>query len=274
MSNCDDPTPGERISLALIPVGCAVMEFLRWLRRPASAVTALLVAAVGAMGTAKEYDWPHESWWKPGQPALVIFVILSLLAGLGVAFIIVGFFRLLSRETRRRQFQAAAHSFVRCVEKQTSLQHHEIGVNIWLIKGVKGFRRLVREAIAVAEPRPETPITWTKGKGIIGHAWRRNKSVFANLDTVRALFNEETWCALRRDQRFRLSWDEFNETWRYHAVLAVPLRRHRFGVHRIRGILAIDAVVTEKGKELDGIQRTPDFNVIMGICQAAFAGSE
>jgi hypothetical protein len=274
LATCDDPTFGERLALWMIPVGCAVMAFLRRMRRPGATITTTLIAAVGAMGTAKEYGWPHESWWDPHEPALVAFVIVSILAGLGTLFIVIGFRRLLAKGNRKQQFETAAQSFVRCVEKQTDLQHHEIGVNIWLIKGMKGFRRLVREAIAVAEPRPETPITWTKGKGIIGQAWARKTSQFADLDAVREVFTAETWCELPRGERFRLSWDEFDETWRYRAVLAVPLRRHRFGVHRVRGILAIDVLVPERGKQLDGIQRTDDFNVIMGICQAAFAGDE
>lgn len=149
------------------------------------------------------------------------------------------------------------------MEETTLLEHEEIGVNIWLVRGPRGFRRLVRAAKVVAEDRHETPITWTKGKGIIGEAWDRNQTRFADLDTVRADFpTEAQWCSLKREDRFRLSWAEFMETSRYHAVLAVPLRRHRFSRHLVRGVVAIDVLVPGKASQLDGLQVTREFSSI------------
>lgn len=57
------PPPFERISRGLIPIGCAVMAFLRGLRPPGATWTAILVVAFGVVQGAKEWDWPRASWW-------------------------------------------------------------------------------------------------------------------------------------------------------------------------------------------------------------------
>lgn len=274
MNDCDEQPLGERISRALIPVGCALMSFLRRMRRPGANVAALLIFALGAIGVAKEYDWPHESWWKPGSAGLVSFIVLSILTGAASLFVVIGFRRLLTKKSSLEQFEKAAHDLSRLVEDQTSLRlrRNEIGINIWLVKGMWGFRRLVRGAQVVAVPRRETPITWTKAKGIIGEAWARKTSRFADLDLVRSVVpTQAEWCSLPRDLRFHLSWSEFEETRRYHAVLAVPLRRHRFARHSVRGVIAIDVLISGRGHEINGIQETAEFSSIVRTCEAAFA---
>jgi predicted DNA-binding transcriptional regulator YafY len=53
--------------------------------------------------------------------------------------------------------EEAAESFASQMESQLGLERSQFGVNIWLVRGMKGFKRLVREA-AVAESHSETPI--------------------------------------------------------------------------------------------------------------------
>ncbi len=249
------------------------MDFLRRLRRPGATVTAVLVVALAAVNVAKGTDWP-AGWWDD-RPGEVIFVALSIVTGLGSLFVALGFRSVLGKQSQKLKLETAAQSVARLIQQETKLKHDEIGVNIWLIKGMVGFRRLVRAAIVVAQPRHQTPITWTKGKGIIGEAWARKKSRFADLERVRELYpTEQLWCGLKRDDRFRLSWAEFEETARYHAVLAVPLRRHRFSRHPVRGVVAIDVLVKRKGGAIDGIQRTKEFSSIIRTCEAALAGEE
>jgi hypothetical protein len=269
--NCNDPTPRERISLALIPVGCAVMAFLRGQRRPGSRWTFVLVIALGAVTTMKERQFPHASWWEPGSAGQAVFIALYLLVAVGTLFVILGFRRLLANEASKSAFAEAAEVVATLVEKETSLARNQMGVNIWVVKGMKGFRRLVRTATIVVDKRHETPITWTKGKGIIGEAWGRNTTRIADLDRVRAAFpTRDSWCRFEREDRFRLSWDEFEETKRYRAVLAVPLRRHRWARHTVRGVLAIDSLVPGKGPELNRLPTLPEFSSIRRTCEAAF----
>jgi hypothetical protein len=95
------------------------------------------------------------------------------------------------------------------------------------------------------------------------------------LDRVRATFTtEEQWCAFKREDRFHMSWSEFEETRRYRAVVAVPLRRHRWARHAVRGVIAIDSLVPGKASELLGLTTLPEFSSIRRTCEAAFGGDD
>lgn len=259
----------------LIPVGCAIMDFLRSMRRPGSMWLAAAVVALGGVNVARERQWPRESWWEPGGWGQLAFIVLSLVVSVGTFLVIVGFRRILKRQRASGEFATAAESFAQLVEANTSMHRNQFGVNIWLVKGMLGFRRLVREATVVGYKRHETPITWTKGKGIIGEAWGRKKGRVADLDAVRATFwDQTTWCELKRSDRFRLSWDEFNETRRYRAVLAVPLRRHRWARHPVKGVAAIDSLVPGKAAELNELYDMPEFSSVRRTCEAAFRSND
>lgn len=272
MADCNDPTLRERTSLLLIPIGCAFMQFLRVQRRPGSKLAAALALALVVVAPLKTIEWP-QGWWESswGQ---AFFITISVATSTITFFVALGYKRLLGRDARTETLKEAAESIASKVEAQLGLRRTEFGVNIWLVRGMKGFKRLVREA-SVSESHHETPITWTKGKGIIGEAWSRNKTRIADLDAVRRAFPSDVeWCDLKREDRFRLSWDEFSETDRYHAVLAVPLRRHRFARHRVRGVVAIDSLIAGKAKKLAAFRQTPEFSAIRRTCEGAFVRDE
>jgi hypothetical protein len=106
-----------------------------------------------------------------------------------------------------------------------------------------------------------TPIVWTKGKGVIGRCWARNETTFADLAEFRRRHNHRrAFCELPRDERFRFTWGEFQDTKRYRAVLAVPLRPRIYGRYRMRGVLAVHVTTAGKEAELDGIQEHADFS--------------
>jgi hypothetical protein len=120
-------------------------------------------------------------------------------------------------------------------------------------------------------PHSETPIVWTKGKGIIGQAWKRNKTRLADLDKVRREYpTQDRWCSRSREDRFRLSWAEFADTKRYRSIVAVPLRVKRFARYRVRGVVAIDALVPGKARELEKLEESPEFSAVRRICESAF----
>jgi hypothetical protein len=250
------------------------MDHLRDLRKRGSTATAALICALTVVVVMKENDWRRASWWEPGSVGQWIFVVLSIATALASFYVSVALWRILGRKDRSSEFAKAAHAIARLIEEKTSLRHGEFGINVWLVKGPTGFRLLDRVCEAMVAPeRTETPITWTKGKGIIGEAWARKTSRFADLDTVRAAIpSARVFCRIRPEERFRLTWAEFNETSRYHAVLAVPLRQHRFARHAVRGVVAIDVLVPGKGLQIDGIQQLPEFDAIRRTCENALAG--
>jgi hypothetical protein len=185
---------------------------------------------------------------------------------------VLGYHSLLTVHAEREGFATLARGTTRVIEKNTSLAHDEIGVSVWVVQGPKGFRRLERRALDVAEPRQRTPVVWTKGKGVIGACWARNESIFADLEKLRQQNpRKRTFCELPRDQRFRFGWREFRDTRRYKAILAVPLRPRIYGRYRVRGVLSIDVTVSGKGEELERVSEIPGFSGIIRTCEALLA---
>jgi hypothetical protein len=235
-------------------------------------VTFLLVVAYGVVQIGKLNDFPHASTWASRSPGWWAYVILAILATASSALVILGYRALLATRGENEAFAKLARGVVRVVEKNTTLRHHELGVNIWVLQGPPGFRRLERRAMSLAEERPQTPILWTKGKGAIGRCWARNESTFADLEGLRGQFRTPgAWCAQPRDERFRFSWAEFQDTRRYTAILAVPLLPRIYGRYRFRGVLAIDTTAREKGTELAAVSEESEFGVIIRTCQAVLA---
>lgn len=256
----------------LIDIGCHYMSWVRRQQRSGSRTAAMLAIALGGVMIAWELDWPAhywKTWWGHG-----VLVTLTVLTGISTLLVVFGYQKLLDRDKKRATLLEAAEGFARLVEDETSMQKGEYGVNIWLIRGPLGFRRLVRGP-SITPPHDSTPIVWTKGKGAIGQAWKRKRDRFADLDTLRENYpTQESWCRRSKEARFRLGWDEFADTERYRAVVAVPLRVARFVRYPVRGVVAIDALVPGKAGELEALTKSPGFDAVMKTCQTAFIPDE
>jgi hypothetical protein len=269
--DCRAHTWPQEVSRLLIPVGCALMGGMRAIKRPGAAATAALIVATTAVAVMKNSDWPHADWWGPGSVGRTVFVVLSILTASASFLVSLSLSRTLARQRMHETFVTAAHGFSEVAETKTRLRHTQIGVNIWLVRGPVGFRRLVREASAT-RPRTTTPIVWTKDKGVIGQAWSRKKTRFANLEEFRTLASTKSvFCQLPPEDRFRLTWEQFEETRRYQAVLAVPLRRERFARHSVRGVVAIDLLGKGKAELLKGLQDSKEFDSIRLTCEATLS---
>ena len=269
---CDDQPIRERLSAALIPVGCGISARLGKLKRPGATTTGMLILVFGAVQIMRVAEWPDAQTWKSGL-GLVAFVALAI--GVSVLSFLVawGYRGLLASRRREERLAKAANGLVRVVEKHSTLKRDEVGVNIWRVRGPKGFRRLDRAAIAVEEDREETPILWTKGKGVIGYCWSQKAPRFADLEDLRsALPTENEFCSIPRDERFKFTWSEFQDVDRYTSVLAVPLKPRGFGRFAVRGVLAVDCSNVDKRGELYGLQRKPDFVTIKRTCEDILVG--
>jgi hypothetical protein len=275
LRDCNDPTLLERLSLLAIRVGCWLMHQLRMASRPGATSVAALLLLFGLAQFAKAQEWPSPQTWEQTSDWEAAFVVLTAAASAAAFLVAVGFRLLLSRHRTSQKFATAAQGLKLLVANHTGIKHEHIGVNIWRVRGLPGFRRLVREASTTSQMRSETPIVWTKDKGVIGEAWGRDTSRFADLDAVRKLYPSETlWCELDRSDRFRLSWREFGETRRYHAVLAVPLHGSRYARFPVRGVVAIDVLTPTNRTKVEGVQSTAEFSSIIRTCEAALSREE
>ncbi len=274
MGDCGERWPiRERLSRALIPWGGVLSGWSRGLRRPGATATALLVAAYGLAQVGKSNDFPRQSLWQAQHAGWWAFSVLAVLATIASLLVVLGYRALLGDRRASERLGKVARGTVRMIEKNTNLNHDEIGVNIWKVQGPWGFRRLERVAQALAEDRPTTPILWTKGKGVIGTSWMQNGSLFVDMHQLHLDFTEkEDFCGLPRTERFYFSWQEFRETERYKAVLAVPLRAGSHGRYPVRGVLAIDVMADDKRPELKGIESNREFGAIIRTCEAVLSG--
>jgi hypothetical protein len=268
LKDCKPPYR-EKANRWLISVGCQVMSYLRRQRRFGSRTAAALVVALTIVTAANAVQWP-DGWWTSiwGRAGLVALTVVS---GAATFLVVVGYQSLLGRSKRREIVAQAAEDLVRLIETSTEMDRSQFGVNVWVIKGMKGFRRLVRGP-SISDKHSDTPIVWTKGKGIIGQSWKRSKIRYADLDQERADYPAQAdWCKRSREDRYRLSWDEFGETDRYRAVVAVPLRTGgAVAKYRVRGVLAMDALIPGKAADLEALTKTPAFRAIRRACETAF----
>lgn len=270
-SGCRPPLR-ERANHQIIDLGCAFMQLVRAQRKNGALGTQIVVVALGVATAAREAVWPSEEWWESVGGKL-LFIGLTALTAIGAALVAWGYKRVLAYRAQARTVDEAAKGIALLVKQKTSLKTHQFGVNIWIIRGALGFRRLVRWS-EIAPDHHRTPILWTKGKGVIGQAWKGKRTRSVDLERIRNAHDEESWCARKREERLRLSWDEFEETGRYHHVIAVPLRARRFAKYRVCGVIAIDSLVSGKKEELEALAKLQAFSSIRRLCESAFSRDE
>lgn len=202
----------------------------------------------------------------------IVFLALTALTSLGALFVGLALRRALIRENRVSQFQIAADALARLVWENTTLQPSEVGVNIWLVKGAFGFRQLVRQA-KVADHRNPTPITWTKGKGIIGEAWAKNRPRVWDLEYIRAI-NPTEKLGVSLNRRSVGSSAGMSSTGRSVTVRFSPFHSGAVASSGTACVVsAVDALVPGKTQELQDFHKTPAFSSVWATCEAAFAGS-
>ncbi|HEX4519226.1 MAG TPA: hypothetical protein VH063_06555 [Gaiellaceae bacterium] len=267
MSACQGHGKLERLTRGLTLAGAEVMGWLRGLRQPGSFLTAGVVVAAGALEEFNVTGWPHTGWWDSGLPEKVFVPVIAAATILSF-LVIVAYSLTLGRLHDYERFAALAEGTARVVERETSLGRDDFSVNIFRVQGPCGFRRLEQVA-RVAPDSSDSAMLWTKGKGVIGFAWAQRRSKYADLEALQVLLaTEELFCQIPRDNRFRFSWNEFEDTRKYTAVLAVPIRPHVYARYPVRGVLAVAALTSTNRGQLDGVQNHRDFADIVSTAKA------
>jgi hypothetical protein len=143
----------------------------------------------------------------------------------------------------------------------------KVGVHVWTVKGLKGFRYLVRRTTFVIKPRRRTAhhVIWCKGKGAVGIAWAEDDGILANVENLEARApTEAAFCAIDSRERFGLDWREFKRSKHYRAVLAVPLTTRG----RVKGCLSVDLQVDGRAEDLERLAADDQFNNVLRVCEA------
>jgi len=264
--DCDTLSPSERISLWGI-------RFRRWLGgivrrflRPGSAVVAAVDAVYAISQILREEEVPSASAWKVPHPLGWLLAVSGGIALVGTLLVFLGFDRVLRRTSKDDELLVACKGVWRLAVEKLGLPMDKVGVHVWSVRGIKGFRYLSRRATFVIRPRRRSAhIIWRKGKGAIGIAWDEDEGIIANVENLQARGpSQRLFCAIPRRDRFGLGWHEFRRMRHYRGILAVPLRVRG----DVRGCLSVDIQVDGRADDLDTLATDEGFADVLRVCEA------
>jgi hypothetical protein len=248
---CDDLAWHERVSIRGIRMRSRTAVWLGSFLRPGAWLAAIVVAGSGIAQLLRAQEFPKASTWKPGTAGSMTLVGLGVGAILAYLLVTLGYGRALKKSRQNALLNAVCKDAAALVVARTGLTYDVIGVHVWTIRGPFGFRHLERRAQFVLKRRRASPVTWRKGKGAMGICWKRNSAVVADVEELEGRCPAKAeFCALPRDGRWGLTWEEFRETRHYRAILSIPLRGGPQGAPRLRGVLSVDAQTDGHAQEL------------------------
>jgi hypothetical protein len=264
-NDCEPLPFWQTVSVLLIR---ARMRLGRWARsflRPGSYTVAGFVAVYSVSQLLKLEEIPRASAWTSHHPLGWILAVSGIGALLGTLLVFVGFSRVLKKQEQNDELAEACRGLWVFVTETLGIEMNKVGVHVWSVKGLKGFRYLQRRATFVIEQRRRTHVIWWKGKGAIGVAWEDDDPKIANVEHLHALGpTRDEFCAIPAAERFGMSWREFRRTSHYRAILAIPLRANG----KVRGVLSVDIQVDGMAYKLDTLSNDPQFNNVLTVCEA------
>jgi hypothetical protein len=265
--DCDVLTSREKISLWGIRFRQWLTRVIRRFLRPGSAAVAVIAAVYAVCEVLREEEVPSQSAWKAPHPLGWLLAISGGFALLGTMALFLGFDRVLRRTSQDDDLHQACKGIWLLAVEELGLPMDKIGVHVWGVRGLKGFKYLHRRATFVIKPRRRSgQVIWRKGKGAIGIAWAEDDGIIANVENLAARgTSQRLFCEIPRRERFGLGWREFARLRHYRAILAVPLRDAR---GKVRGCLSVDIQVDGKADDLDTLANNEEFVDVLRVCEA------
>jgi hypothetical protein len=202
------------------------------------------VAASTAAVTLAQLNLP-DKYWKDNEQVLYASAAILSVAALAQLLQFVRW-ALSAKDVRKYEQDVRAMMSVCVVSAatHTSAPVEEIGVHIFRVGGTLrkrlvnvGGLRLVSTPTMI-EPR------WTKGKGVVGLAWKKSTSVEVDWEDYFATWepsNPTAFAAQDADSRYGLTWGEFRLTRGYKRIVANPIHSSNGS---IIGCATIDAPAT------------------------------
>jgi len=269
--DCDVLSTGEQVSLWGIRFRQWLTRVIRRFLRPGSAAIAVVDAIYAVSQILKEEEIPSADAWTAHHPLGRLLAVSGGLALVGTLLLFLGFDRVLRRTSQDDELLEACKGVWLLAADKLALPMDKIGVHVWGVRGIKGFRYLHRRVTFVIKRRRRSGhVIWRKGKGAIGIAWAEDEGIIANVENLQARGStKQLFCAIPYRERFGLGWREFVRMRHYRAILAVPLRDARGNV---RGCLSVDIQVDGKADDLDTLVADEDFIDVLRVCEAVLEG--
>jgi hypothetical protein len=264
----------ERLDEWLVRQAARTRATLRRLLLPGSLVVLVVVTVAGVGVGLRQAGVPRESIWNTGEPAAIALAVVSALAYVGYVLVVIGYRRTLRHRDQDRRLYATCRDVATFIERNTTLELADIAVHVWVVRGMRGLRRLERRATFIPRDRPPSPITWRCGKGVLGQAWARDDWIVADLEPLANARTEGEYYEIPRARRFGFTWQEARATVHYKAILAHPLHGGPENARRVIGCLSIDAQAPGGAKELGAVwDREHDtLRAHVSVCEAVLDG--
>lgn len=265
----DDRRFGERANEFLIRRVVNTKQRASRLLKPGSFLVLLIVTITGVGVVLREAGLPQASWWDSGSVPTYILAVLAALTYLGYCLVVIGYIRVLKRRDQNARLYTACRDVAALVQSITEVARENIGVHVWTVEGVPGIRRLERRATFLPMNRPPSPITWRKGKGVLGQVWQRDEWILADLEEMASAMTEDEFYAISREDRFFFTWHDAKATRHYKAALVWPLHGGPQNAPKVVGCLSVDVQEDGAVHALDVLWETHrvDLNAHIALCE-------
>jgi hypothetical protein len=264
-----DLTRSEKVSVLGIRARIWVMRRARRLLRPGSIAIATIATAYTVGELLKQEGMPSETAWAAHHPLGILLGLVGTLALIGTLLVFFGYDRALRKADQNDELALACRGIWHLAVEHLGIDMTGVGVHVWAVKGLKGFRYLERRATFVLEARRSSNVVWRKGVGAVGLAWAEDEPLVANVEHLAATAtSERLFSEIPRRNRFGLSWREYRRSRHYRSILAIPLRRHT----RVLGCLSVDVKPDGYADLLDTLSRQDQFNNVLAVCEAVLVG--
>jgi hypothetical protein len=264
-----DHSRRETISVYGIRARIWLGKEARRLLRPGSIVAGTIATGYGVGALLKEEGLPSADAWGASHPLGILLAVVGVLALVATLLVFVGYDRALRKNDQNDELARACRGIWRLALEHLQVDMAQVGVHVWAVKGVRGFRYLERRATFVLETRRSSNVIWRKGVGAIGLAWAEDEPLIANVESlVGQATSERLFSEVPRRERFGLNWREFRRSRHYRSILAIPLRRHS----RVLGCVSVDVKLDGCSDLLDTLSRQDQFNNVLAVCEAVLAG--
>lgn len=272
LDGCRGYTRLQRASMFAIRRREKLSERFQRLLRPGALLTGFFVTCTAIVQGLKAAAIPSAETWAPGSGWnwLLIVMVPALLLSL---LVIWGYGRVLRRSGEDAELYRIARDTFYFVSEQLSVRRDVLGVNIWVVRGFTGARHLHRRVQFLTQERQPTSIVWCKGKGVIGYCWADNHPLVADNTAIAAQGGtKEAFCELPANERFGLSWEEFQQVQHYQAVLAVPIRCGPSGAPYVAGCVAIDVQEDGFAAPLETLGESRQLGALVRACGMVLEG--
>lgn len=199
--------------------------------------TAALAAVFGTAMLARQLSWPlSKTWWDQTEPTLlpILFVLGSVAVGTtAINAVVLGEAR--RKDRRHRLIETYCRTLLISIDDVCSHAVPAISLSghVWVISSrslLNLFRKLPdalhRVATYKLNMRPSSSVTWIKGRGAVGRCWATEQILVADLAPLHAsaAAGQAGFDALTDEERWGITWAEFQQTRAYWSILVFPLK--------------------------------------------------